>query len=217
MKIYFCGSIKKDALFAEKVESCYRCKTQHIIGENYPVALPTLKDPAMSFSEQNDAPLVSETSVESEPNVELCPIKEFQHESSTLLEVMSSQGILSVRQKDQIPSENTSSWDPDLTLPLQGNNLSNGTNPLNEPISKDLSKNQITKRNEEPFPNPTPYKEWLHISDLFKVVPRKPLIKDQLINSLVLYSKKTRRRRLDKLVQHLLMNLNLNMRVSQTL
>ena len=181
------------------------------------MALPTLKDPAMSFSEQNDAPLVSETSVESEPNVELCPIKEFQHESSTLLEVMSSQGILSVRQKDQIPSENTSSWDPDSTLPLHGNNLSNGINPLKEPISKDLSKNQRTKRNEEPFPNPITYKEWLHISDLCKVVPRKPLIKDELINSLVLYSKKTRTRRLDKLVQHLLMNLNLNMRVSQTL
>lgn len=147
MKIYFRGSIKQDVFFPEKVESCYRCKTQHIIGENFPVASPTLEDPAMSFSEENDAPLVSETSVESEPNVELCPTKEFQHESSTLLEVMSSKGILSVSQKDQIPSENTSSWDPDSTLPLQGKNLSNGINALNEPISKDLSKNQRTKRN----------------------------------------------------------------------
>ena len=154
-----------------------------MIGENYPVASPTLEDLTMSSSEQNDAPLVNQTSVESDPYVELCPTEESQDESSTLLEVMFLQRILSVSRKDQILSENTSSWDPDSNLPLPGNNLSNGINILNEPMSKDLSKDQRAKRNEEPFPNPTTYKKWLHISDLCKVAPRKPRIKDELIKS----------------------------------
>ena len=45
--------------------------------------------------------------------------------------------------------------EPDSNLPLQGNKLSNGTNTSNKPMSKKLSKDQQTKRNEEPFPNPT--------------------------------------------------------------
>ena len=56
-KISFHGSIKRDVLFAEKVVSCYRCKTRHMLGKNCPVASPTLKDSAMSFSEKSDTPV----------------------------------------------------------------------------------------------------------------------------------------------------------------
>ena len=40
-KISFRGRIKRDVLFVEKVISCYRCKTRHVLGKSYPVATPT--------------------------------------------------------------------------------------------------------------------------------------------------------------------------------
>lgn len=65
-------------------------------------------------------------------------------------------------------------------------------------MSKNLSKDQQTKLNEEPFLNPTTYKTWRHNSDLCTAVSRKPRIKDELINSRILYSKKAITKRLDK-------------------
>lgn len=91
-KISFRDSVKKDVLFAEKVVPCYRCKTRYMLGKNYPVASPTPDDPAMSFSEQSDAPLVNQTSLESETNIELCPSGKSQQDTSTLSEVIPSQG-----------------------------------------------------------------------------------------------------------------------------
>ena len=90
-KISFPDSVKKDVLSAEKVVPCYRCKTRHMLGENCPVASSTLDDPAMSFSVQSDA-LVNQTSLESETNVELCPSGKSQQDTSTLSEVIPSQG-----------------------------------------------------------------------------------------------------------------------------
>ena len=51
-KIYFHGSIQRDAFFAEKVVLCYRCKTRHMLCENCSEATPTPQDSAMSFTEQ---------------------------------------------------------------------------------------------------------------------------------------------------------------------
>ena len=54
-KITFHGRIQRDVLFAEKVVSCYRCKTRHMLGENCPVATPTTEDSSMPLAEQSDA------------------------------------------------------------------------------------------------------------------------------------------------------------------
>ena len=53
-KISFQGGVSRDVLFAEEVLLCYRCKTRHMLGENRPVASPTLEGSDMSCSEQNE-------------------------------------------------------------------------------------------------------------------------------------------------------------------
>ena len=50
-KIYFHSSIQRDVLLAEKVVLCYRCKTRHMLSENWPVATPTPEDSGVSFIE----------------------------------------------------------------------------------------------------------------------------------------------------------------------
>ena len=75
-KITFHGRIQRDVLFAEKVVSCYRCKTRHMLGENCPVATPTTEDSSMSLVEQSDAaiegaaPVQQESSVENQPSAD---------------------------------------------------------------------------------------------------------------------------------------------------
>ena len=75
-KITFHGRIQRDVLFAEKVVSCYRCKTRHMLGENCPVATPTTEDSNMSLVEQSGAaiggaaPVQQESSFESQPSAE---------------------------------------------------------------------------------------------------------------------------------------------------
>ena len=50
----------------------YRCKTRHMLGENYPVATPPTKDSGMSLNEQSDtpgenlAPVRPETSIQTQ-------------------------------------------------------------------------------------------------------------------------------------------------------
>ena len=46
----FHNRIKRNVLFAEKVVSCYRCKSRHMLDENCSLASPTPEDPAMSSS-----------------------------------------------------------------------------------------------------------------------------------------------------------------------
>ena len=55
-KISFHGGASKDVLFAERVVLCYRCKTRHMLGENCPVAPPTLEGSDISHSEQSETP-----------------------------------------------------------------------------------------------------------------------------------------------------------------
>ena len=50
-KISFHGSIQRDVLFAGKVVLCYRCKTQHLLGENCPLDIPTPEHSGMSFTD----------------------------------------------------------------------------------------------------------------------------------------------------------------------
>ena len=82
-KISFHGNIKRDALFAEKVVSCYKCKTRNMLGENCPVASPNLEDSAMSFSEQSDTPLVNQNPVQPDPYAEAHPQGESSKEPSS--------------------------------------------------------------------------------------------------------------------------------------
>ena len=53
-EISFHSSVSRDVLFAGKVVFCYRCKTRHMLGENCPVATPTLEGSDVPTSEQNE-------------------------------------------------------------------------------------------------------------------------------------------------------------------
>ena len=73
-KISFHGRIQSDVLFGEKEVLCYKYKTQHMLGENCPVATPTAEDSGMSLNEQSNtpgknlAPVRPESSVEAQPS-----------------------------------------------------------------------------------------------------------------------------------------------------
>ena len=69
-KITFHGSIKRDVLFAERVVRCYRCKTRHMLGENCPVATPSMEDSDMSLTEQSDNVDGGAVTTQPEPSVE---------------------------------------------------------------------------------------------------------------------------------------------------
>ena len=81
-KICFHGRIQRDVLFAEKVVLCYRCKTRHMLGENCPVATPTIEDSSMSLNEQSDTPGENVTPVQPKPFVETQSSAESQQTSS---------------------------------------------------------------------------------------------------------------------------------------
>ena len=69
-KITFHGSVKRDVLFAERVVRCYRCKTRHMLGENCPVATPSMEDSDMSLTEQSDNVDGGAVTAQPEPSVE---------------------------------------------------------------------------------------------------------------------------------------------------
>ena len=65
---------------------CYRCKTQHMHGENCPETTPTLEDSGISFTEQSGTLRENLAPVEPESSVEVCPSGKSQLKSSTLAE-----------------------------------------------------------------------------------------------------------------------------------
>ena len=81
-KICFHGRIQRDVLFAEKVVLCYRCKTRHMLGENYPVATPTIEDSSMPLNEESDIPGENVAPVQPKPSVETQSSAESQQTSS---------------------------------------------------------------------------------------------------------------------------------------
>ena len=85
-KITFHGRIQRDVLFAEKVVSCYRCKTRHMLGENCPVATPTTEDSNMSLVEQSDAAIEGAAPVQQESSVENQPSADSQQTPSPIQE-----------------------------------------------------------------------------------------------------------------------------------
>ena len=54
----------------EKVLLCYRCKTRHMLGENFPEATPTTEDSGMSFIEQSDTPRENSAPVQLKSSVD---------------------------------------------------------------------------------------------------------------------------------------------------
>ena len=70
-KISLHGSIQRNVLFAEYVVLRYRCKTRHMLGENYSVATPTPEDSGMSFTEQSGTPSPYQNPVQLDPSAEL--------------------------------------------------------------------------------------------------------------------------------------------------
>ena len=70
-KISLHGSIQRNVLFAEYVVLRYRCKTRHMLGENYSVATPTPEDSGMSFTEQSGTPPPYQIPVQLDPSAEL--------------------------------------------------------------------------------------------------------------------------------------------------
>ena len=60
----------------------YRCKTQHMLCENCPVATPTTEDSGMSLNEQSDTPGENFAPVRSESSFETQPSAESQETSS---------------------------------------------------------------------------------------------------------------------------------------
>ena len=85
-KITFHGRIQRDVLFAEKVVLCYRCKTRHMLGENFPVVTPTTEDSSMSLAEQSGATIESAAPVQPESPVKTQPSAESQQTSSAIQE-----------------------------------------------------------------------------------------------------------------------------------
>ena len=75
-KISFHVNIQWDVLFAEKVVLCYRCKTCHMFGENYPVITPTQKDSSMSFTEQSASPSRNPSPRQLDHSIEIVPCVE---------------------------------------------------------------------------------------------------------------------------------------------
>ena len=63
---------------------CYRCKTQHMLGENCPVATPTTEDSSMPLNEQNNTPGENVVPVQPESSVEAQPSGE-SHQTRHLL------------------------------------------------------------------------------------------------------------------------------------
>ena len=85
-KISFHGRIQRDALFAEKVVLCYRCKTRHMLGENCLVVTPTTEDSSMSLAEQSDATVESIAPMQPDSSVNTQPSTESQQTSSPIQE-----------------------------------------------------------------------------------------------------------------------------------
>ena len=92
-KISFHGRIQRDVLFSEKVVLCYRCKTQHMLGENCSVAAPTTEDSSMSVAEQSDTPGENATPVQPESSVETQPSTGSQQTPSPAVEGL-GRGVL---------------------------------------------------------------------------------------------------------------------------
>ena len=80
-KISFHSNIQRDVLFAEKVVLCYRCKTRHMFGENYPVITPTQKDSSMSITERSATPLRNPSPRQLDHSAEIVPCVESLQQS----------------------------------------------------------------------------------------------------------------------------------------
>ena len=66
---------------------CYRCKTRHMLGENCPVAIPTIEDFNMCVIDQSDIGQENLTSVQPQCSAEIPPSGKPQQNSSLLAEV----------------------------------------------------------------------------------------------------------------------------------
>ena len=100
----------------EKVVLCYRCKTQHMLGANCPVATTTTEDSGMSLNEQSDTPVENLAPAQPESSVKTQPSADNDSESglessagpTVPLESppnLPSQGDLSVVQRTQVNRE----------------------------------------------------------------------------------------------------------------
>ena len=85
-KSSFHGGVHRDALFAKKVVLCNRCKTQYMIGKNFPVATPNTEDSCTSVIEQSDTPRENLAPVQPESSVVIQPSAETQQTSSPSVE-----------------------------------------------------------------------------------------------------------------------------------
>ena len=119
----------------EKVLLCYRCKTRHMLGENFPEATPTTEDSGMSFIEQSDTPRENSAPVQLKSSVD------------------TQQGSLSTGGSSSDSVTGLGSWSSDeneyvLESPDGPNILSE--KPPGSPSQEDLSVIQRVQVNPEP-------------------------------------------------------------------
>ena len=110
-KICFHGRIQRDVLLAEKVVLCYRCKTRHMLGENCPVATPTIEDSSMPLNEQSDTPGENVAPVQPKPSVKTQSSAESQQTSSPT-RVEAREGDFSLTEGSGSDSDSGSSSEP---------------------------------------------------------------------------------------------------------
>ena len=120
-KISFHGNIQRDALFAEKVVLCYRCKTRHMLGKNCPVITPTQKDSRMSFTERSATPSWNPSPRQLDHSAEILPFIESSQESST-----PTSDVVRVDSSGEVPhSDSDSESDSESCSDFDSHNESN--------------------------------------------------------------------------------------------